>query len=71
MLIASDEPLAAGQLAGIDAGDGFALLARQLLTPSELDALLAEGQAITLTDQFAPVDQLLAPTFRNEVPDGN
>lgn len=71
VLIASDEPLAVDQLAAIDAGDGQALLARQLLTPSELDALLAEGQTITLTDQFAPVDQLLAPTFRNEVPAAN
>ena len=68
VLIASDEPLAVERLDGIDAGDGQALLARQLLDDEELAALLAERPAITLTDQFAPVDQLLAPTFRNEVP---
>ncbi|MEZ4767073.1 MAG: fused MFS/spermidine synthase [Caldilineales bacterium] len=71
VLIGTDEPLDAERLAGIDAGDGLALLARQLLDADELAALLAEGPAITLTDQFAPVDQMLAPTFRNEVPAGN
>ncbi|MCB9154672.1 MAG: fused MFS/spermidine synthase [Caldilineae bacterium] len=68
VLIASDEPLDVGRLADIDAGDGLALLARQLLDDADLAALLAEHPLLTLTDQFAPVDQMLAPTFRNEVP---
>ena len=71
VLIGTDQPLDIDRLAGIDAGDGQALLARQLLDADELAALLAEGPAITLTDQFAPVDQMLAPTFRNEVPAPN
>ena len=71
VLIGTDQPLDIDRLAGIDAGDGQALLARQLLDADELAVLLAEGPAITLTDQFAPVDQMLAPTFRNEVPAPN
>jgi len=68
VLIASEEPLDVDRLDGFDAGDGLALLDRQLLDDDELAALLAERPALTLTDQFAPVDQMLAPTFRNEVP---
>ena len=68
MLIGADEPLALDELSAFDAGDGQALLARQLLSDAELAALLAERPALTLTDQFAPVDQLLTPTFRDEVP---
>ena len=68
VLIGADEPLALDELSAFDAGDGQALLARQLLSDAELAALLAERPALTLTDQFAPVDQLLTPTFRDEVP---
>jgi spermidine synthase len=50
----------------IDAGDGDPLLARQVLDPAGVAALLAEGRTVTLTDQYAPVDQLLAPVFRDE-----
>ena len=32
----------------------------------ELEALLAEGSLVMLTDQYAPVDQMLAPVVRGE-----
>jgi spermidine synthase len=67
VLIASDTPLDLAALSKIDAGDGEALLGRQLLSQAEVDALLAEGRAATLTDQYAPVDQMLRPVVRGEI----
>jgi spermidine synthase len=46
------------------------LLARQLLEGEEIDQVLAEGDVVLLTDRYAPVDQMLAPVFREEAPDG-
>jgi spermidine synthase len=43
-------------------------LARQLLTESEMDALLAEGRTVTLTDRYAPVDQMLFDVFLDRAP---
>jgi spermidine synthase len=68
VIIASDEPLNLSALRKFDAGDGTTLLANRLLGAEEVEALLAEGQAVTLTDRYAPVDQMLAPVFREEVP---
>jgi spermidine synthase len=68
VLIASDTPLDRTAFETIDAGDGVPLLARRLLSDDELDALLAEGRVVTLTDRYAPVDQMLVPVFREEVP---
>jgi hypothetical protein len=44
-------------------------MARLLIAGEELDALLSEGRTITLTDRYAPVDQMLLPVFLNRVPD--
>jgi len=68
VLIGSDAPLDRAALETIEAGDGDALLARQMLSDDELDALLTEGRVVMLTDQYAPVDQMLAPVFRDEGP---
>jgi spermidine synthase len=68
VLIASDAPLDLVALETVDAGDGDALLARQMLTEDEIDALLTEGHVVMLTDQYAPVDQMLVPVYRDEVP---
>jgi spermidine synthase len=68
VLIAANEPLAVEALAEVDAGDGLALLARQLMSAVDLAALLAESPPALLSDRFAPVDQMLAPAFREEVP---
>jgi spermidine synthase len=67
VLIASDAPLNRAVLETIDAGDGVPLLARRMLPDEEVDALLAGGRVVTLTDRYAPVDQMLAPVFREEV----
>ncbi|MCL7451879.1 MAG: fused MFS/spermidine synthase [Anaerolineae bacterium] len=67
VLIASDAPLDLTALESLDAGDGFALLAERILSPREVDSLLDEGRLVTLTDRYAPVDQMLAPVFREEV----
>jgi spermidine synthase len=66
VLIAADSPLDLAELSSIDAGDGETLLADQILSQNAVDALLAEGRTVALTDDYAPVEQLLAPVARNE-----
>ena len=66
VVIGSDSPLDMGRLAD-SAADGSALaIERLLLSGQELAALWAEGRAVVLTDRYAPVDQMLAPAFRNQ-----
>jgi len=67
VIVASDSPLDRERLAASTAGSPLDL-DKLILSGEELDALLAEGRAVTLTDRYAPVDQMLAPAFRNEVP---
>lgn len=67
VLIASDVPLEMALVQEQDGGDGFPLLANRLLSQDQVDAFLAEGKAVMLTDRYAPVDQMLAPVFRHEV----
>jgi spermidine synthase len=67
VLIGSDVPLARAALPVADAGDGVPLLAQRLLSEGEVDALLTGARRVTLTDRYAPVDQMLAPVFRGEV----
>jgi len=69
VLIASDAPLDPTAFETIDGGDGDPLLARQMLPDEEVDALLADGRVVTLTDRYAPVDQMLAPAYRDEEPE--
>jgi spermidine synthase/predicted MFS family arabinose efflux permease len=66
VVIATDTPLDLASFETIDAGDGIPLFARQRLTETELEAVLAEGNVVMLTDQYAPVDQMLAPVVRGE-----
>ncbi len=68
VLIGTDKPLDVATLANFDAGDGDSLLARLLMSQEDVDKMLAEAPRVTLTDQFAPVDQMLASAFRDEVP---
>ena len=68
VLIASDTPLDLSALETTDGGDGYALVARQIYTQEEVEVLLAEARAVVLTDQYAPVDQMLAVVFREESP---
>ena len=46
--------------------EGESRLADQMINPEELDNLLSEDSVVVLTDQYAPVDQMLAPVFRGE-----
>jgi hypothetical protein len=68
VIIASDAPLDPIVLKAFDAGDGIPLLGSQLLSTEQVEDLLAAGRRVTLTDHYAPVDQMLAPVFREEVP---
>jgi spermidine synthase len=63
VLIAANQPLDISALAS--AQDGDSIVRSQMLDDQELDALLASGTLVTLTDRYAPVDQMLAPVFRN------
>ena len=47
-----------------------AQLARLAPTPAEAEELLAVGPYLVLTDEYAPVEQLLAAVVRNELPKG-
>jgi len=69
VLIASDAPLDRATLEALHARSADPLLARLLLSEDEIDALLAEGSVVMLTDRYAPVDQMLAPVFRDEEPE--
>jgi len=66
VIIAGNRPLDLEALKAIDAGDGDAMLASLLLSPAEVEAILTERRPVTLTDRYAPVDQMLAPVFRGE-----
>jgi predicted membrane-bound spermidine synthase len=68
VLIATDTPLDLAAFESIDAGDGDPQLARLLIASDQIDALLAEGRTVTLTDRYAPVDQMLIPVFLDRVP---
>jgi hypothetical protein len=69
VIIATDAPLDLAAFEAIEAKDGIAHLARRVLDEREVDAILARGELVTLTDQYAPVDQMLAPVFRGQAVD--
>jgi hypothetical protein len=56
------------ELVSLTAGDENSRLAGQMFTEAELEQFLAEGEQVMLTDRYAPVDQLLAPVVRGELP---
>jgi spermidine synthase len=58
VIVASNRPLDEATLQAAAPG-----LADQMLHPEQIDALLAEGGTLTLTDRYAPVDWLLLPVF--------
>jgi len=66
VLVASDAPLDLDALRAFAPDATESLVKSQGLSASETDALLAEGRAVTLTDDYAPVEQMLAPVFRGE-----
>jgi spermidine synthase len=66
VIVGANRPLDRAALGRINVGDGGPLFAAQVLSPEQTDALLSEGPSVVLTDQYAPVDQMLAPVFRDE-----
>jgi spermidine synthase len=68
VVIATDTALDLEAFETIDGGDGDPQLASLLIAGHEIDALLAEGRTVTLTDRYAPVDQMLIPVFLDLVP---
>jgi spermidine synthase len=68
VLVATDQPLDRAKLASLTAGDDDSRLAEQMFSPTELEQFLAAGEQVMLTDRYAPVDQLLAPVVRGELP---
>jgi spermidine synthase len=68
VLIATDRPMDLATLADCDAGDGDALTWRLLADSTEMNKLLTEAPLVTLTDQYAPVDQMLASVFTEFTP---
>ena len=66
VLIAGDRLLDLPALKSLDAGDHETLLADLVLSDQAVAALLSEGRTVALTDQYAPVEQMLAPVARNE-----
>ncbi len=67
VILASRAPINMERFKNIDAGDGETLLADLALPASTVRSILASGRATVLTDQYAPVDQMLAPVARGEV----
>ncbi len=63
VLIATDSAL---DLSAIQPSGEGESLAKNVLGDGEVRALLAEGRTVLLTDQYAPVEQMLAPVFRGE-----
>ena len=51
-----------------DGGDGDAMTYRLLATNEALARMLSEAPLITLTDDYVPVDQMLASVHREETP---
>jgi spermidine synthase len=68
VLIGSNAPLDLATLGTIDADSSEPLLAQQMLGEDGVNTVLATGRVVTLTDRYAPVDQMLAPVFWREVP---
>jgi spermidine synthase len=69
VLVASDSAVDVEELRKLDTDDDELDFAAQILSSEEVEDLLAEANLLTLTDRYAPVDQLLAPVARNEALD--
>jgi hypothetical protein len=62
VLIGANQPLDVSALSSVHRES--AMVRERLLDDRALDALLASGSLVTLTDRYAPVDQMLTPVFR-------
>ncbi len=55
--------VAANRQLPIHQADTFSPLDKKFVSPDELSTYLQQGQRLTLTDDYVPVDNLLAPVF--------
>jgi spermidine synthase len=74
VLIAGDVPLDFEALGSVKAPGAGEIgdknrLAQQIYTQEQLDALLMESPPVMLTDRYAPVDQMLASVFLDQIPE--
>ena len=63
IVAATGRPLDFADLRRVVGQDGQRPLRSDMVTPEQIDDYLARGPAIVLSDDFAPVDQLVAPLF--------
>ncbi len=63
VVIASPQALDLEQLASLDGGDGVHQIRDWLLPAQKVEAMLSTAAPIVLTDDYVPVDNLLAPVF--------
>jgi predicted membrane-bound spermidine synthase len=63
IVLASPHPLDLAKLRSFTGNDNIPNIDNWLLPQEQVDALLASGLQIVLTDDYVPVDNLLAPTF--------
>lgn len=63
ILVATDTPL------DLQAFPADSLFIKNLLTETEVNALLAQDRLVMLTDRYAPVEQMLAPVFLDKTKD--
>ena len=63
VVIASPQALDLGQLISLDGGDGEHQVRDWLLPGQTMEAILSAAAPIILTDDYVPVDNLLAPVF--------
>lgn len=68
VIIGTDKALDLNALSHTDGGDGSVVLASQMMSQDDLDALLAERAQVILTDRYAPVDQMLSAVFLDKAP---
>lgn len=67
VILASNLPVDFEQLATVETPAGTSIFFENVLDSAETTTLLAQAEPTLLTDHFAPVEQLLAPAFRDEV----
>jgi hypothetical protein len=63
IVLASQKPIDVDALKQLDGGDGVRNIADWLLSEDQLVEILAREPQIVLTDDYVPVDNLLAPMF--------
>jgi spermidine synthase len=67
VIIGSSTPLDLDELAAAGARHGDPYFSQRVLSEEEVEDFLALVEPVILTDVYAPVDQMLAPIFRDQL----